>query len=200
MSQPAFSPLSAFAGAPEPFTAPLLAAQRTFFDHLHTLVDTAFSTAEKVTSLNLATSRSALREQLGGLQSWSNSRDLHQALGQQQQLLPRLEQSLAYSRSLYAIASETQAVWNQLLEAQQAEFNQTVTTLLDQLSRHAPSGSDVAVNAVKSALTAANSAFNNANKAARQVAEITEASVTAATHATVRAVGNGSPVGKKKAA
>jgi len=52
-----------------------------------------------------------------------------------------------------------------------------------------PAGSDVAVAAVKSAIAAANSAYDSMNKAAKQVAEIAEANVAAATSATVKAVG-----------
>ena len=43
--------------------------------------------------------------------------------------------------------------------------------------------------AVNSAIAAANSAYDSMNKAAKQVAEIAEANVAAATNATVKAVG-----------
>ena len=70
--------------------------------------------------------------------------------------------------------------------------------LLDKASKSAPAGSDVAVAAVKSAIAAATSAFDNMNKAAKQVSEIAEANVAAATNATVKAVG--SSAGSKKKA
>ena len=47
---------------------------------------------------------------------------------------------------------------------------------------HLPAGSDVAVAAVKSAMAAANQAYDAFSKATKQVAEATEATMTAATN------------------
>lgn len=199
----AFAGISGISRTSEQVSEQLLAANQAFFAHLQGVFDTAISGTEKLAALNLATSRSTLREQLGSTQSWLEARDLPHSLSRQQLLLqslqPNLEQALGYWRSLYAIATETQESWTKLAESQQSEINKSIATLLDQLSQGAPAGSEVAVSAVRSALSAANSAFENVNKAARQVAEITEASVNAATSATVRAVNSGTPAANPSA-
>jgi secreted Zn-dependent insulinase-like peptidase len=82
-------------------------------------------------------------------------------------------------------------------KSQFGEFQKTVAGLLDKAAKSAPAGSDVAVAAVKSAIAAATSAFDNMNKAAKQVAEITEANVAAATNATVKAVSATTAASKK---
>ena len=87
---------------------------------------------------------------------------------------------------------------SKVLEAQLTEFNKAVGGVLDKVSKNAPAGSDVAVAAVKSAIAAANSAFDSVNKAAKQVAEIAEANVAAATNATVKAVGAAAAAPKAK--
>jgi adenine-specific DNA methylase len=108
-----------------------------------------------------------------------------------------VEKVVAYSRSIYEIASQTQEELSKVFEGQIAEINKNVTSALDKAAKNAPAGSDVAVAAVKSAIAAANSAFDSISKAAKQVAEITEANVAAATNATVKSVAT--PKAKKAA-
>ena len=56
-----------------------------------------------------------------------------------------------------------------------------MVSTLYKVMKSAPVGSDVAVAAVKSAMAAANSAYGTFSKTAKQVAELTEAGVAAAT-------------------
>ena len=86
-----------------------------------------------------------------------------------------------------------------MVEAQLTEANKNVAEALDKAAKSAPAGSDVAVAAVKQAIAAANSAYDSMTKAAKQVAEIAEANVTAATNATVKAVGTTAAKSKKAA-
>jgi hypothetical protein len=96
---------------------------------------------------------------------------------------------VAYSRSVYEISAQSKEEMSKLLEAQFGDFQKQVLGLLEKATKNAPAGSDVAVNAVKSAIAAATSAFDSMNKAAKQVADIAETNVAAATNATVKAVG-----------
>jgi hypothetical protein len=95
-------------------------------------------------------------------------------------LQPVVEKNAAYLRGLWEIASDTQAELVQLLEERVTQLNKTVVTNLDKVAKSGPAGSDVAVAAVKSAIAAANSAYDSAVKAAKQVANLTEANVAAA--------------------
>jgi hypothetical protein len=92
-----------------------------------------------------------------------------------------MEKAIAYSRSLYEVAAQTNGELAKFVEAQAAEFNKNLVGLLDKVSKSAPAGSDVAVQAVKSALAAANTAYESFNKVAKQTAEIAEANFAAAT-------------------
>ncbi|MFA6445037.1 MAG: TIGR01841 family phasin, partial [Sterolibacterium sp.] len=112
---------------------------------------------------------------------------------------PAAEKAVAYSRSIYEIATQTQEEVSKIVESQFAEANKNVAVALDKAAKNAPAGSDVAVAAVKSAIAAANSAYDSMTKAAKQVAEITEANVAAATSATVKAVGSTGAKVKKAA-
>jgi len=89
---------------------------------------------------------------------------------------------------VYEVTSGTQAEMTRFMESQAAEYNRSVVGLLDKFAKNAPAGSDVAVAAVKSALAAANSAYDSMTKVAKQATEIAEANFAAATAATKDAV------------
>jgi len=130
--------------------------------------------------------------------SYSRCRDPQELFSLQSSLAqPGLEKAVAYSRSVYEISAQSKEEISKLLEAQFSDFQKQVVGLLEKATKNAPAGSDVAVNAVKSAIAAATSAFDSMNKAAKQVADIAETNVAAATNATVKAVGTAAAAAKK---
>ena len=106
---------------------------------------------------------------------------------------PNLEKTASYVKSVYDVASATQAEFNKLVEEQVSEFNKQVVTTLDKMVKSAPAGSDVAVAALKSAISGVNAAYENIAKSAKQFVDLTQANVEAATSQAIHAT-------KKKAA
>jgi hypothetical protein len=104
-----------------------------------------------------------------------------------------LEKATSYVRSVYDVAVATQSEMNRLVEEQVAEFNKQMVTGLDKIVKTAPAGSEVAVAAVKSTMTAVNSAYDSFSKSAKQMAEISQANIEAAATQAINS-------GKKKAA
>src|SRR5262249_61297745 len=94
-----------------------------------------------------------------------------------------IEKAIAYSRSVYEVAAQSQTELTKAIEAQASELNRNVVGFLDKVSKNAPAGSDVAVAAVKPALAAPNSAYDSFTKVAKQAPQIAEANFTAATTA-----------------
>jgi phasin family protein len=183
--------------SPEQFAA----ANKANVETALTLANTAFASAERVAALNLNTARTLLEESVSMAKTLMTAKDAQELIGLQGSLAqPSLDKAIAYSRSLYEIATQTQEEFGKIFEAQFAEVNKNVASVLDKAAKNAPAGSDVAVAAVKSAIAAANSAYDTITKAAKQVAEITEANVAAATSATVKAVGATAAPKSKKAA
>ena len=155
-----------------------------------TLFNTAFASAERFAALNLNTARAIMEDSVNSAKVLLGAKDMQEVLAVQSTLgQPAVEKAVAYSRSVYEISAQTQEEFSKHLEAQFAQVNQNVASTLDNAAKSAPAGSDVAIAAVKSAIAAANSAYDTISKAAKQVAEITEANVAAATNATVKAVG-----------
>jgi phasin family protein len=183
------------------YTTPekLASANKANVETLLTLANTAFASAERLAALNLNTARTLLEESVSNAKSLLGAKDAQDLVGLQSSLgQPAVEKIAAYSRSVYEIATQTQEEISKVFEGQFAELNKNVASALDIAAKNAPAGSDVAVAAVKSAIAAANSAFDSMSKAAKQVTEIAEANVAAATNATVRAVAT--PAKPKKAA
>ncbi|WP_168987401.1 phasin family protein [Azoarcus taiwanensis] len=166
-----------------------------------TVANAAFASVERLAALNLNTARTLLEESIANTKALLSAKDAQEFVSLQAALAqPMVEKAVAYNRSVYEIATQSQEEVSKLFEAQVAELNKSVAEALDKAAKSAPAGSDVAVAAVKSAIAAANSAYDSVNKAAKQVAEIAEANVTAATNATVKVVGTASKAASKKAA
>ena len=182
---------------PEQFAA----TNKANIETLLTLANTAFASAERLAALNLNTARSLLEDGVANTKALLAAKDVQELVNLQASLAqPIVEKAVAYARSVYEITSQSQEEVSKVMESQVAEINKGVAAALDKAAKSAPAGSDVAVAAVKSAIAAANSAYESMNKAAKQVAEMTEANVAAATNATVKAVNTTAKTAGKKAA
>jgi phasin family protein len=141
----------------------------------------AFEGAERLIELNLKAAKAAFADGAKVAKSVTSVKDVKGLLAVKPTVLqPAVEQNTAYMRGLWEIASDTQAELAKLLEERVTQLNKTVVAGLDKVAKSGPAGSDVAVAAVKSAIAAANSAYDSAVKAAKQVADLTEANVAAA--------------------
>ena len=165
-------------------------ANKASVDAMLTLANTALASAERIAALNLNTARSMLEDGVANAKAMLGAKDAKESFSLQASMAqPGLEKAVAYTRSVYEISAQSKEEISKLLETQFSEFQKTVMGLLEKAGKNAPAGSDVAVNAVRSAINSATTAFENMNKAARQVADIAEANLSAATNATVKAVG-----------
>jgi phasin family protein len=154
----------------------------------------ALEGAERMLELQLKAAKSAFADGVQQAKALTEIKDV-QEIAQLRNTLaqPTIERATSYAKSFYDVATSTQSEINKLVEEQVAEFNKQVVTSLDKVVKSAPAGSEVAVAAVKSAITAVNSAYDNLSKSAKQFADMTQANVEAATTQAVHA-------SKKKAA
>jgi phasin family protein len=106
---------------------------------------------------------------------------------------PNMEKTTSYVKSVYDVATATQSEFSKLVEEQVSEFNKQVVTTLDKMVKSAPAGSDVAVAALKSAISGINATYENMSKSAKQFVDMTHANVEAAT-----ATAQTATTGKKK--
>ncbi|HTO47027.1 MAG TPA: phasin family protein [Burkholderiales bacterium] len=158
------------------------------------LANSNFAVVEKFAALNFNATKSAFEDSISHAKALLNAKDVQEFVNLNVAAAqPSLEKFISYSRSVYELSTQQQGEMTRLFEAQAGEFNRNLVGLLDKYAKNAPAGSDVAVAAVKSALAAANSAYDSFAKVAKQATEIAEANMSAATAAVTKD-------GKKKAA
>jgi phasin family protein len=160
----------------------ITAANKTNVEAALSIAAAQFAAMEKLATIQTSAIKSLFEDALANTRALSGAKDVQEFVTLQQAFAqPAVEKAVAYSKSVYAIAVESNAELSKFAESKASELNQNFVSLLDKASKNAPAGSDVGVAAVKSMLSAANSAYDTFTKAAKQATEIAEANVTAAT-------------------
>ncbi len=150
-------------------------------DTFMTLANATFAGAERLAALNLNAARTFIENGTTNTRALLAAKDLEALVGLQKTLAqPGAEKAATYTRRVYEIATQTQEALSQVVEAQVSELNKNLALALDEAVKTAPAGSEVAVNAVRSAISAANTAYDSMIKAARQANEIAEANLAVA--------------------
>ena len=164
--------------------------------------NTTFDGIERLALLNLAAARSVFEGAMSNVTALLGAKDVQAFVSIQKELAsPSIEKGMEYSRNVIAIAGETKDKLAKEVETKIAENTAKVSGLVEKALASAPAGSEVAVAAVKTAIKTANEAYEGLNKAAKQAAEVAEASVAAATSATMKAANVvAAPKAGKKAA
>jgi phasin family protein len=159
----------------------LAAANKAAVDAAVSYSQIVFESAERLLDLNIKVAKSVLADNAKNAQVLAGAKDVQELIALRQSIAqPAIEKIIAYSKAVYEVAAETHAELQSFVEAHTSEANKNVAAALDKLVKSAPAGSEVMQAAVKSAMTAANSAYDTMSKAAKQMTDMTEASVAAA--------------------
>ena len=174
----------------------ILAAQKANLETLFGLTNKAFEGVEKLVELNVAAAKAALTDSASTTQAVLSVKDAQELLALQAGLLqPLAEKTASYSRQLYDIASGTGGEFSKAVEVKTAEAQKTIAGLVDSAAKNAPAGSETAVAVMKSAVAAANNAFESVQKAVKQASEMAEANFNAVASS---AVATTKPASKKR--
>lgn len=158
------------------------AANKANVETFLAVANAQFSAFEKLANLQASALKTAFEDSMANTKALLSAKDVQEFVSLQNSFAqPAVEKAIAYSKSVYEVATGANAELSKVAERRVAEWNENFVTLLDKVSKNAPAGSDVAVAAVKSMLAAANSAYDNFNKVAKQATEMAEANVAAAT-------------------
>ncbi|MEN9772957.1 MAG: hypothetical protein RL322_27 [Pseudomonadota bacterium] len=153
-------------------------------DALHMMQAAAIASInglEKLASLQMQATRSSLEEQSEMAKSLLAAKDV-KSLSEltTTAMQPTADKYASYAKHCYEIMNETNAELSRLVEKQMAEGNKQLFAALDTMARNAPAGSEGVVTLVKSAVSAANTAFDQVSRATKQVVEMAEANMAAA--------------------
>ena len=175
----------------------VMASQKATMETLFGLTGKAFEGVEKLVELNLQASKAALAETANQTQALLSVKDTQELLAMQAGMMqPLAEKSAAYSRHLYDIATGTSAEFSKALEGQTTEAQAKFMGLVDGATKNAPAGSETAVAVMKSAVAAANNAFESIQKSVKQATDMAEANFATVSNTAVNAVK--APVAKKR--
>ena len=140
----------------------------------------ALQGAERILDLQLKAARSAFADSVENAKTIAAVKDLQQLASLKDAMAqPTIEKATAYAKSVYDVASATQAEIGKLLEEQVAEFNKQVVAALDKMVKTAPAGSEVGIATLKSAIAAVNASYENVSKVAKQFTEVSQANFEA---------------------
>jgi phasin family protein len=148
---------------------------------LSSLTSKAIESVEKVVELNLAVARNSFEESNATVKQLISAKDPQEFFSvTTAQTQPNAEKASEYARHLASILSSAQAELTKVTEAHVADTNRKIVSLVEELSRHAPAGSEQAIALLKSAIGSANASYEQINKSTKQAVEVLESNLNSA--------------------
>ncbi len=138
----------------------------------------SLANVEKFAELGLGAARESVVLATKHAQSIAGARDVNEMLALNSAALePALKRAYAYSRTAFETATETNGEVKRVLEKQNAEVQKAAVAAIEEAFKYAPSGSETVVANVKSAIAAAQSAYDNLAAINKQIYDTVEKTV-----------------------
>lgn len=185
---------------PEQFSNATKANFESQFAIFSSLTSKAFEGMEKLVDLNINAAKATLEESSAAARELMSAKDPQEfftlSVAQAQ---PNAEKAVSYGRQLASIAAGTQAEFNKAAENQIAETNRKVVSLVDEVSKNAPAGSENAVAVLKATIGNASAGYEQLAKTTKQAVEALETNLNAAVNQFTQAAQKvvAKPVAKK---
>ena len=168
----------------------IAASQKANAEVMTALMRTAFEGMEKLAALNMAASREFFNASVANAQQLMSAKDAQELAKINTSIAqPNVEKLMQYSRNLYDLVTQMQKEVTGVMDSQYNSFSKKASASIEKTSAQAPVGGDVFAAAMKSMLDATNQAFGNMQNMAKQMTEIADANLQAASTATAKAVG-----------
>jgi phasin family protein len=176
----------------------IVASNKANLDTLFSLTTKAFAGVEKMVELNVTAAKAALAESTEHAKASMSVKDAQEFMALQAGMIqPLAEKTAAYSRHLYDIATSASAEFTKNIEEQAADAQKKFMGLVDTAAKNAPAGSESAVTMMKSAVTAANNAFESVQKSVKQATEMAEKNFAAASETAMKATASATATKKR---
>jgi phasin family protein len=133
---------------------------------------------EKFAQLGLGAARESVEQATAHAQSLAGAKDVHELIAINSAALePVMKRAYAYSRTAYEAAAETNSEVKRVLEKQTSEYNRAAIAAMEEAFKYAPTGSESVVDNMKTAMAAAQSAYQNLASINKQLYDTVEKSV-----------------------
>jgi len=162
-------------------------SRKAALDNLFGLTQKIAEGIAQLTELHMRVARATLTDTLDQTLKGLSVREPHEWLALQGTLSgPTVENAQAYSRQLIEIVSATQAECARFARTQYEAYGRGVQTLMRDVARNAPAGSEAAVAALDSAITATNALVETLQRTGEQAAEVTKSNFDLAASAATK--------------
>ncbi|MEC5215439.1 phasin family protein [Actimicrobium sp. GrIS 1.19] len=166
---------------PEQISAATKSAYELQLALMTSLTQKALEGVEKLVELNLTVARTSMDESSFAVKQLLAAKDPQEFFAMSKaQSQPQAEKAVSYARHVASIASEVQAEFAKVAEAQISEVNQKVAKLVEDVAKNAPAGSESVIAMFKSAMGNANAGYEQMSRTAKQAAATIEGNVTSA--------------------
>lgn len=154
------------------------------------LVTASIHSVEKLTHIQLETSRQILEDTTKALKELTAVTDAKEILSRVSEMATHaVEKNMASARDIYDVVNEVNAKINKIAETNLQVAQQSALNSVDGFAnKFNTSGSQAASNSVKTWIDSTNQAISAVSKVASQVTEFANNNISAATTATVNAV------------
>ncbi len=184
---------------PEQFSNATKANFESQFAIFSSLTSKAFEGVEKLVDLNINAAKASLEESSIATRQLLAAKDPQEFFSlTAAQVQPTAEKTISYGRQLATIAAGTQAEFSKAAESQIAETNRKVISLVDEVSKNAPAGSENVVAVIKATLGNANAGYEQFTKTTKQAVEALETNLNAAVSQFTQAAQKAAPKTAKK--
>jgi phasin family protein len=156
------------------------ASQKAALASFAKVANVYLESTKKLLDLQVSVATELVVDSVKNVESLGNVKDVKSAAALQEAAKPAFAKSLAYAKSVFGVFVSASAEIRVIAEAQVEEVSKQVTGAFENATKNAPAGSEPAVAFVKSALSAASGAADQAAKNVKELIDTAEANVAAA--------------------
>ena len=133
---------------------------------------------EKFTEIGLGAARESVAHATRHAQTLAGARDINEAIALNAAAVePAIKRAYSYSRTAYEAAATSSEEVKKVLEQNTAQLNKAAIAALEEALKYAPAGSESVVGNLKTAMAAAQSAYDNLTAINKQLYDTVEQNV-----------------------
>ena len=156
----------------------ITAANEAAINQFTQFAQLSLANVERFATLGLDAARESVTVATKHAQTLAGARDANEMFAINSAALePALKRAYAYSRTAFEAAAETNNEVKRVLEKQNAELQRAAIAAIEESMKYAPAGSETVVANVKSAIAAAQSAYDNLAAVNKQIYDTVEKTV-----------------------
>ena len=154
------------------------AANEAAIEQFANLAKLSLANVEKFAQMGLSAARESVVQATKHAQALAGARDVNEVIAINSAALePALKRTYAASRSAFEAANESNDEIKRVFEKRNVEVQKAAVAALEEAFKYAPAGSETVVANVKSAMTAAQSAYDNFAAMNKQIYDTLEQTV-----------------------